>query len=112
MLPLTTPSMPMTSSMRQPLDLGPSALPLRASAPAGQTPPPAAAGMIGGGAPMNSLPSPSAPATPPWNVILQDDGSSIYQIPSPQPGGKPVVIGVNKSPKLPAALQPPKQAAA
>lgn len=51
-----------------------------------------------------NFPAPTAPQKPPWDVQLQDDGSSVYTIPGPN--GKPVVLAVNKAPRLPHAMQP------
>jgi hypothetical protein len=92
-------------------------LPLRPPQP-GVAPPPATAGLINGpgGTPLGAPPpgngdaGSGSPAVP-WQVALQDDGSSVYQIPPITPGGKPIVIAHNKPPKLPPALQPPKQSA-
>lgn len=58
-------------------------------------PPAASAGMVG-------LPSPDAPSEPPFSVEMQPDGSSIYLTKT----DPPIVIGVNKPPKLPPALNP------
>lgn len=71
-----------------------SSQPQQQSMPAGAAVPQQAAGLMG-------MPSPDAPSEPPYDVKLQPDGSSIYFTKT----DPPVVIGVNKPPKLPAALQ-------
>lgn len=111
----TTSLMPMTQAARLPI----------ASAPQPPTPlplppmpggPPASSGPLplpsmapqGGPLPLPaSAPIPQV-QKPPYAVELQDDGTSVYTISGPN--GKPVIIGLNKPPKLPAALQPPKGA--
>lgn len=113
-------TMPMGRAAALPLDsatlLG--AIPMKR--PGMGAPPPAAAGLQGpppapAGAPQGppGFPPPGAPNEPPYEVVLQPDGSSIYQLPSPAPGMPPIVLGVNPAPKLPAALQkaaqPPPQ---
>lgn len=56
--------------------------------------------------PMPSFPAPSAPSTPPYDVKLQPDGSSIYLM---NGANGPVVLGVNQAPKMPkSAMQPPQ----
>lgn len=108
------PSMPMARAAALPLDtstlLG--AIPMKR--PLTGAPPPAAAGLmqapqVPGAPPAGPIgfPPPGAPDEPPYTVVMQDDGSSIYKTPSG------IVIGVNKAPKLPPALQkaaqPPPQ---
>jgi len=88
-LPSQSPALPdfKGSAGGSPLPLPPTSYHQQQAAPSGQSP----------------FPSPDAPATPPWNVELQGDGSSVYTIPGPD--GKPIVIGINPVPKLPKALQ-------
>lgn len=52
---------------------------------------------------------PPAPTKAPWDVQMQDDGSSVYSIPGPN--GNPIILGVNPPPRLPKALQTPKPGA-
>lgn len=75
-------------------------------------PPPVSTAGIGAPpvAPMPmGAPAPAAPQPqgPPWSVKLQPDGSSIYVIPSPDGNAaNDIVLGVNKAPALPKAMQP------
>lgn len=62
--------------------------------PEGAPLPQQSAGLMG-------MPSPDAPSEPPYDVKLQADGSSVYLTKT----DPPVVIGINKPPKLPPALQ-------
>lgn len=101
-MPSTAPQMPMGQAAKMPVsaaDLASlSAAPMPASsAPAG------ASGLIAGpsGTPLGGgIPAPSAPVEPPYEVVLQADGSSVYQTKTTPP----VVIGVNRPPKLPPSL--------
>jgi len=118
----TAPQMPMgrvaaklsTPPLPPPLSLPPGGAmsPPPAAAPALAMPPmdQAAPAMPPQGmpaAPMgNPFPAPDAPSAPPYQVELQDDGSSVYSLPPQTPGGKPIIIGINPPPKLPKALQP------
>lgn len=97
--------MPMGQSAQLPITAA-DLLPPTAS-PAITPPPPQAQGMVAGpgGTPLAGFPSPDAPAEPPYLVELQADGSSVYKTKT----NPSVVIGVNKAPKLPPAMQPPKQ---
>lgn len=105
MPPLDLPMMPMAQAAH-PLDLGaPKLPPLSLSS----GPPPA------GPLPMTpdaSMP-PAAPASAvaqesPYSVKLQADGTSVYYLPGPKgDGSDDIVLGVNRAPKLPPALQPP-----
>ena len=119
MLPLQLPgdkSMPMAQTTALPLDLS-SLIPGSPQSAPTPAAPPAAAGLatapaappMPGGAPasMPAFPPPGAPMKPPYEVVMQADGSSVYQVPPPMPGMPPVVIAVNKAPKVPPALQPP-----
>lgn len=109
----TAPQMPMAVNALKrstPPPLPQLSMPPGAGAPAPSLPmPPVGAApampMPPTGAPP-AAPAPMAPAPPPWQVALQDDGSSVYQMPPLVPGGKPIVLGVNKPPKLSAAMQP------
>jgi hypothetical protein len=121
-LPLSFPDtnqMPYGQTTALPIDESGFAAPVNAPA----SPPPAAAGMQ---APPAAMPSaapdtmqgrsafnaPGAPTEPPYQVTMQPDGSSVYHV---MTAGGPVIIGVNKAPKVPPALQqgvqPPTQAA-
>jgi len=52
--------------------------------------------------------APPAPQAPPYTVRLQPDGSSVYVMPSPDGDpGKDIVLGVNKAPAVPKAMQAP-----
>ena len=119
MLPLQLPgdkSMPMAATTQLPLDLSSLIPGSPQSAPTAAAPPSAAglatapaASPIPGGAPasMPAFPPPGAPTKPPYEVVMQADGSSVYQVPPPMPGMPPVVIAVNKAPVVPKALQQP-----
>lgn len=88
--------MPMQAAAQLPLNTDEiiGAMPQRRSA-APDAMPPAAQGLVG-------LPQPGAPEEPPFDVQLQPDGSSIYLTKT----DPPIVIGVNKPPKLPPGLAP------
>lgn len=98
--------MPMGTAARLPIDATDLIPPIKGAAPAGAPPPPAAAGMMAGpgGTPIGAFPDPTAPATPPYEVVMQPDGSSIYQTKTTPP----VVIAVNPAPKIPISMQPAK----
>jgi hypothetical protein len=86
--------MPMGQSAKPPMDAASVVAPVPAA-------PPQAAGVMQspqGGA--MGFPAPSAPTEPPFVVELQPDGSSIYKSKTEPP----IVLGVNKPPKLPKAL--------
>jgi len=60
-------------------------------------------------APPPDAADPGAAPQPPYTVRLQPDGSSVYEITTGlPPGAPPIIIGVNKPPNLPPALQQPK----
>lgn len=103
----TAPQMPMGQSAKLPLSAA-DLLPADAFKSAPSSTPPAASGLMAGpgGTPIGSMPSPEMPSEPPFEVVLQADGSSIYQTKT----NPPVVIGVNKPPKLPAAMAQKAQA--
>lgn len=92
--PMPPPGMPPAPSTP------PSVLPPAAS-PAPIGPPPMSPAV---GLPM--MPPPSAPATPPYSVRLQNDGSAVFYVASPDGDpGKDVVLQVAKAPKVPPAFQ-------
>lgn len=99
--------MPMGQAARLPLDATDLIPPIKAPAPAGATPPPAAAGMAAGpgGTPIGAFPPPGAPAEAPYTIVMQADGSAVWQSKT----DPPITIGVVAAPKLPASMQPPKQ---
>lgn len=100
--------MPMANSARLPIDATDLIPPIKAPAPAGAMPPPAAAGMMAGpgGTPIGAFPPAGAPAEPPYTVTMQSDGSAIWHSKT----DPPIVIGVVPAPKLPPSMQPPKPA--
>lgn len=114
-LPLSLPGanlMPMGQASQLPIDTTGLIAGQSMSAPA-PSPPPAAAGMMTGptgapiGAAASASPFPAPGFQPPWQVVLQPDGSSKYVVPTP---GGDVTLGVNKAPVLPKALQAPTPA--
>ncbi len=99
--------MPMGQSAMLPMETPPpmAVTPTRGPAPEGAPAPAPSAG---------AMPPPAADAgisQPPYNVRLQPDGSSVYELPSPAPGMPAIVIGVNPAPHLPKSLQAPKPTA-
>ncbi len=95
-----TPPMPMAGSPPPPPMGG-------MQMPTAQASPVASAQPIMGGA-MPGLPSPGAPAAPPYTVRLQADGSSVYVLPSPDGDpAKDIVLSRNEPPRLPKAFQTP-----
>ena len=94
--------MPMGQSAQLPLDTSELMGHIPTQSQAQTPPPPTAAGMMGDQGGAMGFPAPGAPAEPQFDVKLQPDGSSIYVTKTnPQ-----IVIGVNRPPKLPKALQP------
>lgn len=98
----TESQMPMGQQALPALDASQILAGMPTKATAQTAPPPASAGMMQApsGAPAG-MPPQGSPSEPPYDVQLQPDGSSIY-ITKTQP---PVVIGVNRPPKVPPALQ-------
>ena len=96
--------MPMPMSTRLPLD------PTQIQAPMPQSgPPPQAMGAAPlPGAPAGPAPgaAPTPAGGPPFETIVQPDGSILSVVTKGLPPGmKPIVIGVHRAPKIPPALQ-------
>lgn len=53
---------------------------------------------------MGGIPSPQAQPQNPYQVRMQDDGTSVYHITGPN--GKEIIVGLNPPPKIPKAMQP------
>lgn len=112
-LPLSLPganTMPMSQTTQLPIDSSQLIAGQAMRMPTASPPPPSAAGMIQGpnGAPVGApqgFPAPGQPQKPPYDVVMQPDGSSVYVA---QTAGGPVTLAVNKPPVLPKALQQPQ----
>jgi hypothetical protein len=94
--------------------------PMPLGMPPGQSaPPPAAPAPAMPPGPMGMPPAAMPPAAPPQPTIhdimpglqatVQDNGLTLYTLPPLTPGGPPQIIDVGPAPKVPRALQPPKQ---
>ncbi len=112
----TQSQMPMAQALL-PMPGSPAPLPLPTGKP--QVPPPTTPGQgflplpgaspAGPATPMPPLPqAPAQPPAPSYDVRLQPDGSSVYVMPSPDGDpSKDIILGVNKAPAVPKAMQAP-----